>query len=289
MARLEEPEVLLDINLPISTSYPTTTWWILSGGTSRQGLSEMAKFALRAGKIAKKFRNRIILRRSKYVFRNFENYDNVSIYPSHKLILNRIKKSGNTTIIAFLNDVLIGNSYGGPEELKKKLIRPSDLNPHELRSLSEYRSAVFVRNPYDRVLSAYLGSGRIKKTYGSFHFGPNSKAHFHEFLNFLDSGGLYVDRHWWPQVDLLFQPPEEFSFVGKLENVIADMAAMLRMIGVDTESASRLKEPHEIEMRGEGGKIRSAGAKSQSYYTDDGRAVVARLYRRDFETFDYTV
>jgi hypothetical protein len=88
---------------------------------------------------------------------------------------------------------------------------------------------------------------------------------------------------------LLFQPPEEFSFVGKLENVIADMAAMLRMIGVDTESASRLKEPHEIEMRGEGGKIRSAGAKSQSYYTDDGRAVVARLYRRDFETFDYTI
>lgn len=249
----------------------------------------MAKFSSRVAKIAKSLRNRIILRNSKYVFRNFENYDNVSIYPSHKLILNRIKKSGNTTIVAFLNDVLVGNSYSDPEGLKKKLVRPFDLNVHELRSLPAYRSVVFVRNPYDRVLSAYLGSGRITKTRRGFHFGQNSKAHFHEFLEFLDNGGLYVDRHWWPQVDLLFQPPEEFTFVGKLENVVADMAAMLRLIGVEAEAASRLKEPHEIESRGHNGKIRSAQAKGQSYYTDDGRAVVARLYRRDFERFNYAV
>lgn len=249
----------------------------------------MAKFASRVAKVAKNFRNRIILRNSKYVFRNFENYDNVSIYPNHKLILNRIKKSGNTTIVAFLNDVLVGNSYGDPEGLKKKLVRPSDLSVNELRSLPAYRSVVFVRNPYDRVLSAYLGSGRITKTRRGFRFGQNSKAHFHEFLEFLDNGGLYVDRHWWPQVDLLFQPPVEFTFVGKLENVVADMAAMLRLIGVESEFASRLDKPHEIETRGDGGKIRSAGAKSESYYTDRGRAIVAKLYRRDFENFDYTV
>jgi hypothetical protein len=249
----------------------------------------MAKFSLRTAKIAKKIRNRIILRNSKYVFRNFEDYDNVSIYPGHQLILNRIKKSGNTTIVAFLNDVLVGNSYSDPEELKRKLLRPSDLSLHELRSLSRYRSAVFVRNPYDRVLSAYLGSGRITKPRRGFHFGQNSKSHFHEFLEFLDNGGLYVDRHWWPQVDLLFQPLEEFSFVGKLENVVPDMAVMLRLIGVEAESASRLYEPHQVETRGDNGKIRSARDKSESYYTDRGRAIVAKLYRRDFEKFDYAV
>jgi hypothetical protein len=247
----------------------------------------MASLGSRTIKIGKKIRNRFILRNSNYVFSNFENYDNISIYPCHGLIYNRIKKSGNTTITAFLNDVLVGKRHENAERLKADLIRPLDLSPGELRSLLTYRTITFVRNPYDRVLSAYLGSGRIQKSYGDFRFGTNSKEHFHQFLEFLDNGGLYLDRHWWPQVDLLFQPVEKFTYIGKLESIVADMKVILQLIGVDSESASLLDQPHEIEIHDGAGKIRSARLKTQYYYSDRGRAIVERLYCKDFEKFNY--
>jgi hypothetical protein len=249
----------------------------------------------RLKRIATRVRNRIVLRRSSYIFHNFENYDNLAIYPDHGLIYNRLKKSGNTTIVAFLNEVLVGNSYADARELKSKLVRPSDLSAGELRSLNGYYSFTFVRNPYDRVLSAYLGAAMDRKRGGSvrvrnslrrFYFRGEGREQFHEFLEFIDSGGLYADRHWWPQADLLFQPAKDFSFIGKLENLATDMQAVLRAIGVDPELSHRLHKPHEIELR-TGSKIRSARTKTQEYYSPRARAIVEKHYRKDFELFQY--
>jgi hypothetical protein len=242
-----------------------------------------------------KLRNRIVLRSSNYIFRNFENYDNVSIYPNHGLIYNRIKKSGNTTITAFLGDVLAGTRYECASDLKRKLVRPGDLSVAELRSLPNFYSFTFVRDPYDRVLSAYLGAALDRKRSGSsrvrnglrrFYFDREGRDHFHEFLEFLDSGGLYADRHWWPQVDLLVQPVKDFSFVGRLENLVTDMKVVLRAAGVSPDLSSRLVTPHALELK-DGNKIRSAGMKTEAYYSPRTCAIVERLYERDFEIFKY--
>jgi hypothetical protein len=256
----------------------------------------MAIHLLDSGKISTMLRNRIVLRNANYIFRNFENYDNVSVYPRQRLIYNRIKKSGNTTITAFLNDALVGDSYGDFRDLKYKLVRPGDLTASELYELPNYYSFTFVRNPYDRALSAYLGAAvsrkglpgvRVRNGFRRFQFNVKSKEHFHEFLEFLDSGGLYADRHWWPQADLLFQPAERFSFIGKLESIVRDMKTVLRTAGVNTDYSERLTEPHEIEKKFEN-KIQSAHAKTQLYYSVRARELVQKLYRRDFELFGYS-
>jgi hypothetical protein len=113
-----------------------------------------------------------------------------------------------------------------------------------------------------------------------------TKDHFHEFLEFLASGGLYADRHWWPQADLLFQPASKFSFIGKLENIVRDMKTVLHIAGIDPALSERLAEPHDVDKKSK--KLRSASSKTLLFYSNRGREIVWNLYRRDFELFDYS-
>lgn len=231
---------------------------------------------------------------------DLENLEHAAaVYPARRLIYNRIKKSGNTRIVAFLNDQFDGAGFESSRRLKAALVRPFDLPVRDLAALESFYSFTFVRNPYGRVLSAYLdklaeprapkaprkpGRGPGYRAYPGY--GENSPEGFARFLAFLDDGGLHADRHWWPQADLLYQPAERFSFIGRLERMVEDMGRVLADNGCDPAAARALDAPHPLEARRR--QTRTV-EREAAFYTPRGREIVARLHARDFALFGYAV
>ncbi len=229
---------------------------------------------------------------------DLENLERAAaIYPAQRLVYNRIKKSGNTRIVAFLNDLFGAERFDSMRRLKAAQTRAQDLSLRDLAALNDFYSFTFVRNPYGRVLSAYLdklaaprapraprkpGRGPGYRVYPGY--GENSPEGFARFLAFLDEGGLSADRHWWPQADLLYQPAERFSFIGRLERMVEDMGRVLAEVGRDPEAASVLEQRHEVEAQR---RETRTSEREAAFYTREGRAIVARLYARDFTLFGY--
>ncbi|MGM0569012.1 MAG: HI0074 family nucleotidyltransferase substrate-binding subunit, partial [Elusimicrobiota bacterium] len=105
-------------------------------------------------------------------------------------------------------------------------------------------------------------------------YGP--KPSFHDFCSYLESGGLYEDKHWAPQVSLMSLPPEEFDFIGNIENIEQDFKKV----------AAKVKALSSREIK-RGGAYTGASDKINKYYDNKTVAVISRLYKEDFETFNY--
>lgn len=216
--------------------------------------------------------------------KNFNHSDNVAIYPDLHLIYNRIKKSGNTTITAFLSEIS-GKSYENSAQLKKGILSPLEASFFEIVRAREYYLFTFVRNPYSRVLSAYLDKiargqgGRFSRFPG---YGKNSPEGFEEFVVFLSCGGLLANRHWWPQVELLSWPLSRFDYIGRVEQMDEGMARVLKDVGSDFSKASSLRVPHVLSAH-----TTSAASKEDYYYSSLSRKLVRELYGDDFEAFGY--
>ena len=219
-----------------------------------------------------------------YTISNFRKRDSVAIYPGLGLLYNRLKKSGNTTITSFLAEIEGGQIYTC-NEAKRKYQRPDFFSFSQARTIKHLRLITFVRNPYTRVLSAFrdkIGRG-TKSAYRDFPgFGRDNPDGFSDFVYFLETGGLYKDRHWWPQSDLLIAPLYSFFLVGRLENLSTEMSELFARIGIGSEATQKLDIPHVSSSHTTG------SAEVQLQYYDDGlRSKVASLYRRDFEQFRY--
>lgn len=221
-------------------------------------------------------------------YRNFFQEDNVAIFPELGVIFNRIKKSGNTSVCAFLNDVAGGPGFRTADEMKDAR-RFDSARLADIARLGTYKSLIVVRDPYTRILSGFLqkivlaNDERFRRFPG---FGEQTDTAFVAFLRYLEENDYGGNRHFWPQVRLLYQPPDAYTFTAKLETLTGDMADFLSAIGRDPAMAKALEKPHPLEAR-QAGKITSAG-KNRHLITDEARELVRRLYREDFETFEYT-
>lgn len=230
----------------------------------------------------------MILRRHRYNYSILFHPSHVAVFPDLNICYNRIKKSGNTTVSAFLSDLAANFQSESTKGFKEALVKPGSMPIRQLKHLPSYYSFVVVRDPYSRVLSAFLqkvAHGRSRKYAYCGGFGNSTPEGFHAFLTFLDKGGLYRDRHFWPQSDLLYQPVEDYSRVARLENLVADMRIILTETGQDPALAELLARPHKVEAGTT--KITSASSKLAAYYDPNSVALVRRLYAADFEMFDY--
>ncbi|WP_161596934.1 sulfotransferase family protein [Rhizobium glycinendophyticum] len=187
---------------------------------------------------------------------------------------NRIPKSANSTVSVFvagssgISSVpgdLVGNwaKYAFP--------KPSDLETEQLEKFEASFKFTFVRNPYTRVLSAYLDKVKTGKKMPPL---PD----FYSFCQYLDRGGLHANAHWAPQSSLLLIPLHRFDFIGRMETLSQDMSVVGRRLG----------------FRAVDGNVR-AGPKSTNAdkllaeHLDDGsRLILNRLYAEDFDAFGYT-
>lgn len=184
---------------------------------------------------------------------------------------NRIPKAANSSVIVNLAYRKFGREI--PSKEAKRLFRtPSQLKRSELEDLPSLFTFAFVRNPYTRVLSAFLDKvdRRAKRR--------NEDVPFLEFLDYLERDGLYSNAHWAPQTSLLLLPFEQFDFIGKTEHLDRDLGYVISQLKMQLDDQRILSAL---------GNATGASKKLETYYDDTAKAKVDKLYRSDFEAFDY--
>jgi hypothetical protein len=196
---------------------------------------------------------------------------------------NRIPKVENSTIVnclLTLKQIDVENIEG---QYKGYFTKPSEMTEEAVNGLDGIFKFVFVRNPYTRLLSAYLDKVVRRKyfaadgKYPNTHFSKmTTPPSFQEFCNYLTEDGLYQNAHWAPQKDLLLLPLEKFDFIGKFESLENDIQYLLNRLGGD---------PYHIDRAGPP----STGADGLlgQYYSPELYELISELYQEDFNLFGY--
>jgi len=131
----------------------------------------------------------------------------------------------------------------------------------------------FVRNPFDRLASAYrhlihrASVGSVYNNEGIYKYMP-----FEEFIDVISKiPHEKLDIHFRPQYTFV---PEDVNFIGKFENLTEDYSAVCKEMGI--------KNPPTLLWEN------STGTKTDySIFTKRCINQVLTMYARDFERFDY--
>jgi len=160
----------------------------------------------------------------------------------------------------------------------------------------------FVRNPFSRILSAYLNkiepyaSGVRGEREGNAYFyqvyllidehrvnflSGESRVNFHCFLKWLsDVNDIHTaNEHWLPQVKLLRILDIDYSFIGKLENLDEDAPSLLALMGCDIAFPSQ----EQVKFA-----PTNATDKLNKYYSEVEIRLVRNLFEDDFKSFSYS-
>lgn len=198
------------------------------------------------------------------------------------IFYNRIPKVANSSIVKGLLNLKVSKDIS-VTSYKKAFKQPSRMSRGEVDRLGRMVKFVFVRNPYTRLLSAYLD-----KVVRVGYFSPGGKLAgealsrrnrtptFSDFCTWLEDGGLHRNAHWAPQSSLLLLPLEHFDFVGKFENLDEDFKLLQRRI---------IGKCSELERRGP--PATDAGSLLDQYYKPLDYQRVESLYAEDFSRFFY--
>ena len=233
-----------------------------------------------------------------------KNAKHVMLYKQVKCAYNRIKKSANSSTMMFMADALAANgyeqhlctdglSYNDYKNTSHQFGIPFNevWRPSQISELQDYFWFTVVRNPYTRLLSAFLqkGSGAqrgnavFKKFPGFDRLDP---VGFTEFVSFLENGGLYENKHWSPQIKLLLVPPDRFDYIAKTENLGRDMEYIFQEIGLKPTQDSCFSRPHVSEASTEW-KVTNANSCAAEFYNENICKRVYDLYKADFVEFGY--
>lgn len=185
---------------------------------------------------------------------------------------NRVPKAANSTVMVNLAQRKLGRDVAS--KAAKKIFRtPSSLSRSEMVRFPSLYKFTLVRNPYARALSAYLD-----KVHRKAERDPSRAPSFRGFLAQLEQGDLYRNLHWAPQTSLLLLPLETYDFIARVENLDSDLRVVLARI----EKGEGNHSPRSAL-----GNRTGAGDLLTRYYDETTRAIVERLYAKDFAAFGY--
>ena len=149
----------------------------------------------------------------------------------------------------------------------------------------------FVRNPFERMVSAYEDCPEIFACAPTFEAFANQVWKHKDEIQKLDSiretnvnrFGMKVGRiHFQPMSLLLKTKDGSFrpNFVGKFESLQKDFEQVCQILNVKAESL-----PHENKRKGKPKRRNSAW---QELYTKDLESKVLEIYEEDFSRFNYS-
>lgn len=202
--------------------------------------------------------------------------------PLEPFFYNRVPKAANSTITHTLRK---HSTYRRPfakdSDPKDHFLRPSYLSARDVeRLVNEAFKFTVVRDPYTRTLSAFqekiLGHRPQERAFREW-FGSSVTPAFSDFCRYLDDGNLYFDMHWAPQSEILLLPLEMFDFIGRVENLDADLAHIVTTIWGPDASKGMVQA----------GKKTGARDKVREAYGPQEIEIVNRLFARDFEVLGY--
>ncbi len=219
----------------------------------------------------------------------------VAVAPDHSWAYVRIPKAANSAVTATLEreTFRVGHVKSlSSRRARRRFLRPSQLDRRAAEALggSGFIFTV-VRNPYHRILSAYLDKfceGRRSPRHYRRRYGPSIRRFdsagalsFQAFCRWLEeAGGWAVNGHWLPQTRII----EGIGFgrldaVGRVENLDADLAAITARLRAGGEAPQIAAEVGPVQT--------GASSRCAMYYDAETRAIVRRLYARDFELLGY--
>ena len=158
-------------------------------------------------------------------------------------------------------------------------------------SIAELESALFdrpvfsiVRNPFTRILSAYLdkiASDKKEKRHLLLCMGhfENVPIAFGEFIDFIcRQNSQEMDSHYAPQVSLMQLDYIPYVRIGCVEDMDNSLAAIMAAGYSGTLTAMNDFRPHRT----------GAASRVAQYYTADLAAKVRGRFRADFDRFGYS-
>lgn len=224
----------------------------------------------------------------------------IDALPDHKLIYVSVPKSASTSIKMLLSH-LIGR-HPSPDQVHRRsisgLASPFEIGParfHRLVTDPATLRFTFVRNPYDRLVSAWADKfqGRPLQPGNAFIdqylalrplVDPTLPGEGLDELDFADfiiyaaeTAACRIDAHWQVQDDIVTMPGLAYDLIGRVETFAHDIVPVLDHIGADTA----LRQNARIPLR------TSTHVSWQDYYTPDLARRVRRAYERDFDRFGY--
>ena len=166
---------------------------------------------------------------------------------------------------------------------------PSEIEDFDGR-MHEFFSFCFVRNPYTRLLSAYLEKivrnkkpkEKILKAMSIDPGNIETEVSFEDFVRVVVEQNVeQMDKHWRSQVDQTYQSSIDYDFVGKLESLTEDLATVMNVLQI---------EEYKIFLHERGG-VHETNATDivAEYYTREIKTLVYKKFEADFDTFDYPI
>ena len=189
-------------------------------------------------------------------------------FDQHQALFIHVPKSAGRSVVRGLFDV------------KSVEHAPADwyqqLDPDRFQ---RYFKFTFVRNPWDRAVSAYtyLANGGSAASEEDIYWSKfvNDFDSFDDFMcQWLSADNAMRNALFTPQVVFLKNIFGQLSmdFVGRFENLQADFNAIAQKLGVEREL------PHLNQSRSN---------PYQTFYSERSRALVAEVYAEDIAAFDY--
>lgn len=160
------------------------------------------------------------------------------------------------------------------------------LHPRTTADIERFRAEAkaafcFVRNPYTRILSAFLdkiaaNENRRKLFLGPTHSTPITLKNFLEVV--ADQDPDQMDGHWRPQARHLASFGVKYSLVGSFERLEADLATVISAIS-----------PRILNFRRDVLEHRTSAAGFLNLIDQDSIELIQMIYRDDFEQLGYSL
>jgi len=205
----------------------------------------------------------------------------LAYWPKFGLSYNKVKKNANTSVVLLL-DHLQHEGEVSRRDAKWRTFGLFDVALSELGRLAQYHYFIVIRDPYSRVLSAFLDKFRHEEFWSSYGDFPLDPDGFDSFLAWLKAGGLNKDPHWDLQIKLMVWPLEKYDTVIRFENFAAEMHALFESRNIQISA-----ELLEDVLPSDHGKKTSAADQLDRFYTPARRQLVAELFRDDFDALGY--
>ena len=183
---------------------------------------------------------------------------------------NRMPKAANSTVTTTLARLREGRDI--TSKVAKKLFdTPGQLRSDQMAAFDALFKFTVVRNPFTRVLSAYLDKVERPQPQALGRTG------FADFISGLERGRLLGNGHWAPQRAMLLIPVERLDFIGRVETLEADLVHVQQRLCPDRAATMKSFLANATGSRD----------KLAQYYDASLVDRVRRLYQADFETFGY--
>jgi hypothetical protein len=205
--------------------------------------------------------------------RIIDTCDGYSLKPfdKNKCIFIHIPKTGGISV----SKSLFGNLAGGHRKLEIYQI------VFTKREFNNYFKFTFVRNPWDRLVSAYFYMKKGGTNDRDRIWAEQNLSNYYDFdifvKNWINRENIETCIHFVPQYSFVCEPGSSsprVNFIGYFEHLQEDFCYISKKLGLNTSLFHYNKTmANKIDYR--------------SFYSEATRKIVAEVYRRDIEIFGY--